>query len=88
MNTLPGEQLCKKHQGNHSHYAEENCSVCILEEAIVSALEGEKLAGGSRDENGLWQYPDLRFVQRTLERALMKVRKTRSANERLTSSTA
>ena len=28
---LPGEHYCKKHQGNHSHYAEHNCTVCKLE---------------------------------------------------------
>ncbi len=28
---LPGMHYCKNHQGNHSHYAEHNCEVCILE---------------------------------------------------------
>lgn len=27
---LPGEHLCKDHQGNTSHYARENCTICRL----------------------------------------------------------
>lgn len=27
---LPGEHLCKEHQGNHSHYDPHNCTVCRL----------------------------------------------------------
>ena len=27
---LPGEHYCEKHQGNHAHYAEQNCTVCQL----------------------------------------------------------
>jgi len=27
---LPGEHLCLTHQGNHSHYATENCRICRL----------------------------------------------------------
>jgi len=27
---LPGEHLCAAHQGNHSHYAEHNCTICKL----------------------------------------------------------
>lgn len=34
---LPGEHYCEKHQGNHSHYDESNCTVCKLEE-LVEAL--------------------------------------------------
>ena len=30
---LPGEHLCEKHQGNGSHYAEENCRICKLQRA-------------------------------------------------------
>jgi len=28
---LPGEHYCEAHQGNHSHYAKKNCTVCRLE---------------------------------------------------------
>jgi hypothetical protein len=28
---LDGGHYCASHQGNHSHYAEENCAVCKLE---------------------------------------------------------
>jgi len=28
---LPGEHYCENHQGNHSHYASHNCTVCKLE---------------------------------------------------------
>jgi hypothetical protein len=31
---LPGEHLCFKHQGNHSHYAEENCTICTLQKRL------------------------------------------------------
>ena len=27
----PGEHYCKEHQGNHSHYAKENCALCRLQ---------------------------------------------------------
>lgn len=27
---LPGEHYCLLHQGNHSHYATHNCTVCNL----------------------------------------------------------
>ncbi len=33
---LPGEHLCLKHQGNHSHYAEENCTICTLERKVLA----------------------------------------------------
>lgn len=32
---LPGMHYCKEHQGNHSHYAEQNCEVCKLKAEIV-----------------------------------------------------
>jgi hypothetical protein len=31
---LPGEHLCKEHQGNHSHYAEHNCTICTQKAEI------------------------------------------------------
>ncbi len=36
---LPGEHLCVAHQGNHSHYAEHNCTICklIAENAVLRA---------------------------------------------------
>lgn len=32
---LPGEHYCEEHQGNHSHYAATNCTVCKLHIALV-----------------------------------------------------
>ena len=32
---LKGEHLCLQHQGNHSHYAEENCVICKQEKRIA-----------------------------------------------------
>lgn len=37
---LPGEHYCEQHQGNHSHYAEENCTVCKLS-ARVAEMEAK-----------------------------------------------
>lgn len=34
---LDGQHYCKNHQGNHSHYAEENCTVCTLERELAEA---------------------------------------------------
>jgi hypothetical protein len=31
---LEGEHLCLKHQGNHSHYADHNCTICKLKKRI------------------------------------------------------
>jgi hypothetical protein len=42
---LPGEHLCLKHQGNHSHYASENCTICQQEQLLDQcreALEGKQ----------------------------------------------
>lgn len=45
---LEGEHYCIKHQGNHSHYAEENCTVCKLQhqrdELLVAPKEAEPTA--------------------------------------------
>jgi hypothetical protein len=32
---LPGENYCLEHQGNYSHYAKHNCTVCKLEKEIA-----------------------------------------------------
>jgi len=32
--TLEGEHLCLAHQGNSSHYAEHNCTICLLKAEI------------------------------------------------------
>lgn len=37
---LWGEHYCLRHQGNHSHYAEANCTVCVAEKRIFE-LEAE-----------------------------------------------
>lgn len=34
---LPGENYCLAHQGNHSHYAEDNCTVCKLKRRLYHA---------------------------------------------------
>lgn len=36
--TLPGQHYCKAHQGNDSHYAEHNCTVCVLLNTLESLL--------------------------------------------------
>lgn len=36
--TLPGEHYCEKHQGNRSHYAVDNCSVCKLAARLAEAV--------------------------------------------------
>lgn len=44
---LPGEHYCLEHQGNHSHYAPHNCTVCQLQEkldranSIIGVMEAE-----------------------------------------------
>jgi hypothetical protein len=56
---LPGEHYCLKHQGNHSHYDEINCTVCKLQvenaqlkalisklEATIEALEDDAIEAG------------------------------------------
>lgn len=40
---LEGEHLCIKHQGNYSHYAEHNCTVCKLESALAFQAEQVRL---------------------------------------------
>jgi len=38
---LPGSHYCLAHQGNHSHYATHNCTVCKLtaqRDALLKAL--------------------------------------------------
>lgn len=42
---LPGVHLCKAHQGNHSHYAEENCLVCRMSVVIDELLERDGAEG-------------------------------------------
>jgi hypothetical protein len=39
MGALPGEHYCLEHQGNHSHYAPHNCTVCRLKKELKSARE-------------------------------------------------
>lgn len=43
MSALPGGHYCKDHQGNHSHYDPNNCTVCRLraenEQLIALALD-------------------------------------------------
>lgn len=39
--SLPGVPYCEKHQGNHSHYAEENCELCIANQRIAE-LEADQ----------------------------------------------
>lgn len=34
---LPGEHYCFLHQGNHSHYATHNCTVCKLTRELAEA---------------------------------------------------
>lgn len=34
MNALAGAHYCAKHQGNASHYAEENCELCKAQAEI------------------------------------------------------
>lgn len=44
---LPGEHLCRVHQGNHSHYSTENCAICKLKtdladrEAVIAKRKAE-----------------------------------------------
>jgi hypothetical protein len=38
--SIPGETYCVEHQGNHSHYAPHNCTVCVL----LAALQEAQLA--------------------------------------------
>lgn len=34
---LKGEHLCEEHQGNTSHYAKENCTICKLQKKLKDA---------------------------------------------------
>ena len=54
--SLPGESYCVKHQGDHSHYAEHNCTVCRLtklvteqQEQLKELQERIRLAAGAFD---------------------------------------
>ena len=46
---LPGEHYCKNHQGNHSHYAPHNCTVC------TQATEIERLRAELAEWKQEWQ---------------------------------
>lgn len=47
---LKGSHYCIRHQGNHSHYAEDNCEVCTLQRQRDVALEeAERLAADEID---------------------------------------
>jgi len=36
---LEGEHLCEKHQGNHSHYDKQNCTICRLKNELADVKE-------------------------------------------------
>lgn len=40
---LPGEHYCLLHQGNCSHYATHNCTVCKLQAQLDAAMSKEQL---------------------------------------------
>jgi hypothetical protein len=42
---LPGEHYCLLHQGNHSHYATHNCTVCKLQALAHRVAELNPNAG-------------------------------------------
>ena len=44
---LPGENYCKDHQGNYSHYAPHNCTVC-KQQAEIKRLKAEVERGEGR----------------------------------------
>lgn len=64
---LPGENYCKGHQGNHSHYDPKNCTVCRLQlqldAALVRANEAEADALRYRyiRDNQYWQRREPRY---------------------------
>lgn len=39
MRAGEGAHLCADHQGNHSHYAKENCEICKAQAAIAAAVK-------------------------------------------------
>lgn len=65
---MAGEHLCKKHQGNHSHYDEQNCTICKLQtmcEELEKSAEhhktcwsvtyGDRCVCGLNDTLAKWQ---------------------------------
>lgn len=38
MSALPGNHYCLEHQGNSSHYDENNCDLCVLIAALSNML--------------------------------------------------
>jgi hypothetical protein len=51
---LPGEHLCIKHQGNTSHYAEHNCTLCKLQKRLVVTDAMVEQACEAAYETGSW----------------------------------
>lgn len=52
---LLGQHYCKAHQGNHSHYDQDNCTVCRLVHALrtmitaVTPSDPEQFPGQDRE---------------------------------------
>lgn len=57
---LEGMHYCRDHQGNHSHYASENCEVCRLRTEVASRTQ-QLAAANSRVERmrGEWKTVDI-----------------------------
>jgi hypothetical protein len=68
---LPGSHYCEKHQGNHSHYAPENCDLCraraenaaLAERADLTRQLWDDIDVGGRHDTLGWD--TVRFVLRT-----------------------
>lgn len=58
---LPGENYCEDHQGNHSHYAPHNCTVCglttLLSEAYAELRKQRPVLKAIFDQN-VWDCVD------------------------------
>ena len=54
---LEGEHLCLKHQGNHSHYAEHNCTVCKPEQQVAELTKQLAIAEAV-SENYIQKFKD------------------------------
>ena len=64
---LEGEHYCQKHQGNHSHYADHNCTVCKLETELaeVKALAQAVVEDANIEPDTGWELPSYCHVERS-----------------------
>ena len=76
---LEGEHLCIKHQGNHSHYAEHNCTICQLQSQLAASEEARKKLGSKFDALKMkhdLMLPIAKNLEKTLEAAEQRIKES------------